>query len=106
MAVIEGNSRAAALRESISFTTSREDLELIYQIAVRAVGLAKELGINYQHEDAMMDLSVTHASGCRLNLQALLDADDGNFGHDVFGIRKHVNHETGKLKGFRPRCQE
>ena len=40
-----------------------------------------------------------------LDLQKLLDAPDGDFGHDVFGIRRHINRQTGELENcFLPRC--
>jgi len=28
----------------------------------------------------------------------------GNFGHDVFGISRHLDRATGKLERFHPRC--
>ena len=51
-----------------------------------------------------MDLTTCHANGCPLRLGELLIADDFNFAHDVFGIRRHLNRETGKLENcFLPR---
>ena len=58
----------------------------------------------YKHMDAMMDIEACHSNGCPLRLNELLATDDGNFGHDVFGIRRHLDRETGKLGGcFLPR---
>lgn len=37
------------------------------------------------------------ADGCPLKLEALAKADEANFAHDVFGIRRHIDRETGKL---------
>lgn len=51
-----------------------------------------------------MDLSAVHIS-CPLDLLGLLGADDFNFAHDMFGIRRHMNRDTGKLENcFLPRC--
>lgn len=53
----------------------------------------------------IMDNFPEASSGCELDLQKLLDAPDGDFGHDVFGIRRHINRQTGELGDcFLPRC--
>lgn len=88
----------------IKWSASREDLETMNKIAARAVELAKKLGVPYKRIDALMDVNAAHANGCPLRLADLLAADDGNFGHDVFGIRRNLDRETGKLGGhFSPR---
>lgn len=82
---------------------NKADLILINSIANRAVNLAAEYGIEYDKFTAVMDIEFAHLD-CPLYLQRLLDADDGNFGHDVFGIRKHMNRETKKMEDcFLPR---
>ncbi len=86
--------------KGISWTVTGEDEDLIEEIAARAVKLARELGFIYAKPDALMDLTACHANGAPLRLAELLKADKGNFGHDVFGIRRHLNHETGQLGGF------
>lgn len=51
-----------------------------------------------------MDIIATHANGCPLRLLGLLEADAFNFTHDVCGIRRHLNRNTGKLENcFVPR---
>jgi hypothetical protein len=51
-----------------------------------------------------MDVIATHANGCPLDLDRLLHADDSNFIHDVFGIRRHINRTNGQLEDcFLPR---
>lgn len=47
-----------------------------------------------------MDITAVHANGNQLDLTALLAADDSNFAHDVFGIRRHLNRDTGELEDF------
>jgi hypothetical protein len=52
-----------------------------------------------------MDITATHCNGCPLDLEKFLAAPDGDFGHDVFGIRHHINRRTGELENmFLPRC--
>ena len=53
--------------------------------------------------DMMVDVAVAHED-CPLKLQELLDADDGNFYHDIVGIHNNLNRETRKLENcFVPR---
>lgn len=34
-----------------------------------------------------------------------MNANDSDFGHDIFGIRRHIDRITGRLGGeFQPRC--
>lgn len=88
----------------VNFNTTREDQIVINDIAGRAVTMARKAGIDYDLITANMDISATHCNGCRLRLKELLSADDFNFSHDVFGIRRHINRETGKLENhFLPR---
>lgn len=55
--------------------------------------------------DLQMDLAATHANGTPLDFGKLFQAPDDSFGHDVLGIRRHLDRETGKLGGhFLPRC--
>lgn len=74
----------------------------ISKIAKRARDMAGA-GNEYPHLDAMMDVEHAHKD-CPLKLDELLAADDVNFTHDVFGIRRHLNRETKKLENcFVPR---
>jgi len=80
---------------------NREEHILAYQIAKRASEFAwRELDFVYNLLTAETDILVTHLNGNPLKLQELLDADDANFAHDVFGIRRHINRSTGKLEDF------
>ena len=82
-----------------NISPSREEFELIAKIAQRAVNLAKKQGVEIDSLLTFVDICLVHEK-TPLNLQALLDANDGNFGHDVFGIRRHINRETGELGDF------
>jgi len=81
----------------IKWTRSKETTSVEALIARRAVAKAKDLGIQYDQMTAVMDIDACHSNGNPLRLQELLEADDLNFFHDVFGIRKHIDRTTGKL---------
>jgi hypothetical protein len=84
-----------------SFEVSRLDASVIAQIADRALGLGVP---GWAKLDFAMDITACHANGNPLRLQALLDADDFNFMHDVLGIRRHLDRDTGRLLNhFSPR---
>lgn len=83
--------------KTISFKASKQEYHLIGKIAKRASKLASSFAVDYSVATANMDISACHANGNPLDLEALLAADDGNFGHDVFGIRRHINRSTGEL---------
>lgn len=81
----------------------REEIRTITAIASRAVKMAVQYGVDYPMMDAHMDLTFAHKE-CPLRLEELLAADDANFAHDVFGIRRHLNRETLKIEDcFLPR---
>lgn len=87
------------------FITTQEDDILIRALAKRASELATTHGVEYDVRDANMDLAACHANGCPLDLKQLAGFDDANFGHDVFGIRRHLSRKTGHLGDtFCPRC--
>lgn len=87
------------------FETSKSDGDLIRQIVERVKRFCAEQGIDYDPLTCDMDITATHANGCPLDLAKLLAAPDFDFVHDVFGIRRHINRETGQLERlFLPRC--
>ena len=88
----------------INWIITKQDGDLITKIAKRALAKAEELGIQYDMMTATMDITACHLNGCPLKLTQLLNADNFNFVHDVFGIRQHINRETGELEDcFVPR---
>jgi hypothetical protein len=84
----------------MNWHVTKHDHEKLDGIARRASALAKQNGVEYSERDALMDLTAVHANGCPLRLDELAAADEGNFGHDVFGIRRHIDRSTGKLRDF------
>jgi hypothetical protein len=93
----------------VSFTVSASDTKTIRNIVARAVDMGLVRGRNaldhwYDRLTCEMDLTATHANGNALRLQDFLDADDFNFTHDIAGIARHIDRETGRLTNhFRPR---
>jgi len=91
----------------INFKVTDENFKIIHKIAKRAVQMADVHGVDYPMMDAHMDLTATHMNGNPLRLADLLVADDANFAHDVFGIRRHINRRTGQLENcFVPRFSQ
>ena len=86
------------MTQEIDWAVTREDLETIRDISRRA--LVEHPSIfpsNFKMMLLMMDLTACHCNGCPLNLDALATARDGDFVHDVAGIMRHINRETGEL---------
>jgi hypothetical protein len=89
----------------VSFAVSKWEMDVITEIAQRGELMAVANGDRQTTRmDIMMDLCAVVAQGCSLRLIPLRDADDFDFAHDVFGIRKHLDRETGTLQDhFWPR---
>jgi len=80
-------------------TAKMNELNVIGKIVRRAATMTAELDRLSLHID--LDACMRE---CPLDLDALLNADDANFAHDVFGIVRHMDRTTGQLTGcFRPR---
>lgn len=85
----------------------KEELEIISKIADRALLLASVTDASFaglEKFDWFMAIDECHSKGCPLRLQELLDAENFDFRHDVFGIMHKLNKQTGKLEDcFSPR---
>lgn len=83
--------------------TSMNEPETIVQIARRASEMAWKAGIEYNVLDAVMDITAVNDT-TPLRLQELLEADNFEFAHDIFGIRQNINRSNGQLENsFLPR---
>lgn len=83
----------------ISFNVTIGEANLIRQIVDRALLLSPfdKLSLN-------MDITACHCNCCSLDLKGLLNAPDSDFAHDVAGINRRIDYETGKLENcFLPR---
>jgi len=77
-----------------------DDHKQIQRIARRAPAIFPG-GID--HMSLTMDLGAAHLA-CPMRLAELADADDFNFAHDVGGIMRHLDRNTGELTDcFTPR---
>mgnify|MGYP005726143363 CR=1 FL=1 len=89
---------------NVSFEASKQDEKLLNEISTRIWKHCEKYEIECDILSINMDLTACHVNGCLLDLKRLLDSDESNFAHDVFGISNHIDRETGKLtKGFLPR---
>lgn len=87
----------------MDFEISQEDRELIWAIARKI----REEMPSINTITVMMDLTACHAKGCALDLERMLDAEVSELWHDIHGINRHLDRETGHLMGcFLPRFQK
>lgn len=88
----------------IEFSTTQAESYFISKIVDRSEAIAKRFGKPIDRVSLRMDITATHKNGNPLRLRDLLEADDLNFTHDVFGIERHLDRRTGQLADmFRPR---
>jgi hypothetical protein len=77
---------------------------LILQIAKRASDLYARFNIKVQPVYIAAEITVVHEYICPLRLEDLLNADDGNFSHDIGGIHQHLDAAGRRLNDcFWPR---
>lgn len=87
----------------INFGATRSETALILAVTKRFEAI-----IGAQRVDrlsTLMDLEACHCNGTPLDLIALHEcASDADLVHDVAGIARHIDRETGRLGGhFLPR---
>lgn len=92
-------AKAAKKQREVSFDCSDDDQDFINRIVSRAKQLSL-INRNYSGMTCTMDLTAVHCNGNPLRLRDLLNADDFNFMHDVCGIARHLNRDTGELMDF------
>ncbi len=85
------------MRQASFSVSTKEEARLIHKIAQRAVAMAISASFDYPIMDADIDITAAHCNGMPLKLDELLAADEFNFAHDVFGIRRHIDRVTGKI---------
>ena len=96
--------------QGISFRATPKERELI-SLAVSRLNKLVKAGAGLKSDwqgwwlETSMDLTAVHCNGCPLDLQKLVESSNTDFLHDVFGIRQHIDRDTGKLTDcFFPRC--
>jgi hypothetical protein len=90
----------AKTQAEISFDATPTERALVRKIARRARVIYLAARVDRSAADIEMDLVATHANGNPMDFEKLLDADDFNLMHDVGGIGRHLNRETGELEDF------
>lgn len=92
--------KITTIENMIDWSITKDEAKTIDLIVKRAKTIAPDLildGLN-------MDITACHLNGNPIDLDALLAADDANFGHDVFGIIRYIDRTNGKLTDcFSPR---
>lgn len=84
----------------IRFDSTPKATKTIHKIAARYVREFPSIDLI----SLAMDITAVHLNGCSLNLDDLLVAELGDFGHDVGGIARFIDRETGQLtECFNPR---
>lgn len=80
-----------------------DDAKHANAIVERAYRMFKEHGVKRDRLSIRMDLEAT-AAKIPLRLAELVEADDFNFAHDLGGIARHLNRQTGEMEDcFIPR---
>jgi len=75
-----------------------------YKAVKRIIDRAQNEGMNVDRMSTMMDLDACNMV-CPIDLAKLEGFDTANLMHDLTGIARHLNRETGELGGcFVPRC--
>ncbi len=90
----------------LKWNATREEHQLILKIVERAERFAAthNLPLDSRHT-SLMDVEACHCNGMPLDLERFLQFKDGDFGHDFWGIRRHLNRRNGQLMDcFTPRC--
>lgn len=91
--------------KTINWHCDKSEMKQISAIVKRANALGLCGFDNYSNQTANMDIAACHCNGNPLNLDKLLNAPDFDFTHDMCGICRHIDRETGELKNcFSPRC--
>lgn len=79
-------------------TSEVDELRQISKVAARAVvALGKPLPSGMDHQTICLDLGKVHDSGCPLDLAGLLVCRESDLLHDVMGIHRHLDRDTGEL---------
>lgn len=81
--------------KTIDWNATKKEQNIIEKIAARAIE-------NFGGEfiDTVMDITACHLNGTPLRLQELLEAPMADFGHDINGIARFMDRETGELSGY------
>lgn len=88
------------MSKEINWDLTPEDRAPVDAIVERVKPIADAAGIPWSRECIAMDVTCVHLNGTPLRLKELAEAEDFDLNHDLFGIRRHLDRETGELGGF------
>lgn len=72
---------------------------LILRVAIRAEDeIFKKQNVKVDRLGLVMDLSAAYANNNKIDFHALLGFPEYDFAHDVTGIMRYLNRETGILE--------
>ena len=87
----------------INFKCSPQDQALIGQILKRGMDMARDFNVKLDHVTLAMDIVACHCNGTPLKLLQMLMSDPSDFSHDLLGITRFIDRESGKMReGFKP----
>jgi hypothetical protein len=81
----------------VNFETTPEEDTLIRDIADRFLQLTGHHDAPHMRLNIRMDITAVHLNHMALDLDALLNASDFAFVHDIDGIGRHIDRDTGRL---------
>ena len=92
------------MTKQINWTCTKGETDKLLKIMLRAASLMSFESRGSSRMEVSMDLTACHLNGCSLDLDGLLAAENADFIHDVAGIMRHINRQTGELEDcFLPR---
>ena len=89
--------------KKVRFDSTVEELALIRRCVDRYKKLKEGIGqeiVGGWELDVTMTLDAVNSNGTPIDFQKLLTAYDFSFVHDMDGMEKHIDKNTGKLTGF------
>ena len=87
----------------VDFTATKKELRHISRIVARVKIIAPDIDVM----SLRMDIEACHSNGNNLRLELLADAETHDFMHDVWGIMRNINRQTGELENcFLPRYSQ
>lgn len=83
------------------FTATKEEGEIISKIARKFCDIANNKGWKCCDAiDVEMDIEAVHCNCIPLRLEDMLNADEFSLIHDICGINRNLNRETGQIENF------
>jgi hypothetical protein len=94
------------MTDKINWKTNKEERKLLRKTVDRIIRLHKPKPLTEDDRiNITMTLTACHLNGTPLDFEKMLVCDEFTLFHDLVGIEKHMNIDTGKIERcFLPRC--